>query len=334
MYGKIFDKRRRHVDYKQIIQYTDQFDLWSWFLGFRVSSGQRFCNPLRTDSHPNVWCDFKWSNDNLVVLYDFGDRFFHGMSIFDAIMYRESIEFYDACLYILDNFHKGELPNVRIEQSKKPKFNFYLDYIPWTVGNRIAYIKEDKLFWSPYGISEQNLREDRVASCKSILYNTKNNPDVLSSLQTSPSYAIHVNNHVKVYNPYHKLKWLSTCTEEDIGGIDSLGSDDQLLITKSYKDWRVLKNAGYNTIWLQNEGCRIPFDRLIQLQQYRTKFILFDNDEAGIKASNNLAEYANSFDNGYIPIWYDDSSIKDSADVVKNYSYSHMVNELQNMGVK
>ena len=107
-----------------------------------------------------------------------------------------------------------------------------------------------------------------------------------------------------------------------------------MLITKSYKDWRVLKNAGYNTIWLQNEGCKIPFDRLIQLQQYRTKFILFDNDDAGIKASNNLAEYANGFDNGYIPIWYDDESVKDSADVVKNYSYSHMVNELQNMGVK
>lgn len=330
MYGQVF--QNKSIDYNDILK-GDQFELWSWFLGTRVSPRLKFCNPLRSDSHPNVWCDWSWTGKNVVVLYDWADRFYHGMSIFDAVMYRESLEFYDAVLYIFKHYHKGKLPTST--KRKKPKsFNFYLDYIPWTVNNRISYIKEDRLFWEPYGITEANLREDKVASCKQVLFNSKKSPEVLNTLSTSPSYAIHLNNHVKVYNPYHKVKWLSTCTEEDIGGLDSLDSSNSLIITKSYKDWRVLKNQGYNTIWLQNEGCKVPFENLIQFQQYKTKFILFDNDRAGIKASQQLANYANQFDDSYIPLWYNKSMPKDSADIMKQYGSNILNNELLNLGIK
>lgn len=334
MYGQTFNDVKQKVDYKEILQHTDQFDLWSWFLGFRISPRFKFCNPLRSDAHPNVWCDTSWTGKNVVVLYDWADRFFHGMSIFDAIMYRESIEFYDACLYILNNYHKGQLPTKTYKNKTKTDFHFYLDYIPWTVNNRISYIYEDKLFWEPYGITESNLREDRVASCRQVMFNSRNNPGQLNYINTKPSYAIHVNNHVKIYNPHHKVKWLSTCTEEDIGGIDSLENQDNLIITKSYKDWRVLKNQGYNTIWLQNEGCKIPFDKLIKFQQYKTKYILFDNDRAGQKASQELADYANQFDGSYIPVHYDEHMPKDSADIMKQHGSDVLNNELLNLGIK
>jgi len=334
MYGKVFRDIKPKVDYKEILAHTDQFELWSWFLGFRVTSGFRFCNPLRSDSHPNVWVDTSWTGKDIVVLYDWADKFFHGMSIFDAVMYREKLEFYDAVVYVFKNYHKGKLPNKRFINQVKTEFNFYLNYIPWTVDNRISYINSDKLFWSPYGITENNLREDRVASCREILFNSRQSPTILNRLSTTPSYAIHVNNHVKIYNPYHKMKWLSTCTEEDIGGISRLKNEDSIIITKSYKDWRVLINAGYNSVWLQNEGCKIPFDKLIKFQQFKTKFILFDNDNAGIKASQELAEYGNNFDKGYVPVWYENDQIKDSADIMKQYGEQALTTELLNLGIK
>ena len=45
----------------------------------------------------------------------------------------------------------------------------------------------------------------------------------------------------KIYFPNRKEKFVTTCRKDDIGGLRLLPPfGHQILITKSYKDWRVL----------------------------------------------------------------------------------------------
>lgn len=339
MYGKHYAKEKSsHISYRQIIQCANQLDLWSWFLGYRVELGEFICNPMRIDSHPNCWLSWGLIKQDFIVLNDFACRTpFHGFTIFDAVMYQYNLTFDKAIqkvyeeFILMNNIQLTDKPD--LQPKRRPKFEFKLNYVPWTLNGKEVYTKHDKTYWQQYGISSQELKEDNVKSNRRVIFNSKSKPHQFTALDTIPSYTYLFGEHKKCYQPYHDLKWLSTCTEEDVGGWNTM-TNDNLIITKSYKDWRVLKNSGYNTIWLQNEGCKIPFDKLIKLQDIPTKYILFDNDVAGKTASHNLADYCNQFDNSYIPVYFDDYMPDDSAELVKQFGYHVLEQEILNLGIQ
>lgn len=335
-----YESSNIHISWQTIINSCNQLDLWSWFLGFRVDIGQPITNPMRVDEHPNCFLSWGISKGQFIVLNDFAVRVpFHGFTVFDAVMYSYGLTFDEACEKIYEEFMvptRVELREQSVYQKRQvDDFNFILEYIPWTLNGKEIYTKHDKDFWSQYEITSNDLREDNVKSNRRIIFNSRKNPHQLIAMDVVPSYTYLFGDHKKCYQPYADQfnKWKSTCTEEDIGGWSTLTNDD-LIITKSYKDWRVLKNSGYNSIWLQNEGCKIPFDKLIKLQEIKTKFILFDNDIPGKQASKHLAEYANQFDDSYIPVWFDEHMPKDSADIVSTYSSSVLEQELANIGIQ
>ena len=96
---------------------------------------------------------------------------------------------------------------------------------------------------------------------------------------------------MKGYQPYSKsLRFFGNVDKDCIGGLWDLdNSDSDIIITKSYKDWRVLKNRGFQVIWFQNEGM-IPDLKLLKGFKHRTFTILFDNDKAGIKAAIHVRD--------------------------------------------
>lgn len=335
MYGQIYNNER--ISYQTIIFSCDQLDLWSWFLGFRIGLHEQFCNPLRSDKHPNCFLSWAYHKSERIVLNDYADRQYHGMSVFDAIMYKYNLDFSESLQKINNEFikvHNIELKeNSSYQSTRASKFIFILQHHPWTLNKQPIFIKHDKVYWEQYGISSKELKEDNVQSNRRITFNSKNNPDQFTSLDVTPSYTYLFKNHKKCYQPYNDIKWLSTCSDEDIWGWDNMTNDD-LIITKSYKDYRVLKNSGYNTIALQSEGTKIPFDKLLKLKEIKTKYVLFDNDAAGIKASQMIADFGNSFDSGYIPVTFSEDLPKDASDIVKQYSNSFLENELLNLGVK
>ena len=111
----------------------------------------------------------------------------------------------------------------------------------------------------------------------------------------------------------------------DVGGINSLVSfGRQLVITKSYKDWRVLKNIGLNVIWFQSENMFPSISILQDLASRFTNFtILFDNDEAGIKAGEKLLNLLFELQSGVrrvnVPFDLLEKGVKDPSDLRKRY---------------
>ena len=104
---------------------------------------------------------------------------------------------------------------------------------------------------------------------------------------------------VKIYSPLmHKtnVKWISNLNANDVGGFRVLPSKGKLLvITKSYKDYRVLKNLGIITCWFQSENT-IPHDLLLLslTSRFEQIVVLFDNDGPGIIGAEKLVEKLNS----------------------------------------
>jgi hypothetical protein len=96
---------------------------------------------------------------------------------------------------------------------------------------------------------------------------------------------------LKVYFPNQKrYKFLGTCNKNDIGDLDYIDNKKKyIIITKSYKDSKVLRNLGYNSIWLQSENS-IPDKEVISkiISNFKRIYIIFDNDVAGIKGSKRL----------------------------------------------
>jgi 5S rRNA maturation endonuclease (ribonuclease M5) len=101
----------------------------------------------------------------------------------------------------------------------------------------------------------------------------------------------------KFYTPDKKGKgkWATNCTQNDIWGIKDLPLKGKtLIISKSYKDYRVLKNQGLVVIAFQNEGM-MPNDEILKplLERFEEVIVLFDNDRAGIESAEKVVDYIN-----------------------------------------
>ena len=110
------------------------------------------------------------------------------------------------------------------------------------------------------------------------------------------AYTDFENDKKKLYQPYaeKRNKWFTNCGKNDVGNINSIKIPDQkklLIITKSYKDCRVLRNQGLNSVWFQNEGMFPTDEKMISLlQPFKKSIIFFDNDPTGIASSAALKE--------------------------------------------
>jgi hypothetical protein len=92
------------------------------------------------------------------------------------------------------------------------------------------------------------------------------------------------------------------------------------VITKSYKDYRVLKNFGINVIGLQSETMYPSIDILLPIINRYDVFVFFDRDSVGIEAGLKFTNYINSFGLNkakqiYLP--FIGTKIKDPSDLYK-----------------
>ena len=254
--------------------------------------------PYRNDEHANCW--FETYNNNLYFI-DFANIGKKTFGCFVFIQESLKLSFAQTLRYIHDYFHLENceiLPVIPTENSciaRSPR------------DKRITYAErpfenKDKRFWSKYGISRQNLIDDGVKAISMYRYMSKKYREYFIVTSYCYAYTDFPEGKLKIYNPFTEdklAKWLTNCTQHDVGGIRHLPDTGSLLIiTKSYKDWRVLKNLGYVCVWFQNEGMMPNNEILIDLCARFTRIIVwFDNDSAGL--GNGLA--VTSFLNGIVP---------------------------------
>lgn len=285
-------------DADELFKKVDQWSVWQDILGFYVREGERFCNPLRRDRHAGCWL---YQHGDVILLSDFANRTFHGMNIIQAIRYKHNYSYQKALLHAI-NVQNNPVKKVNFKKNKN-NFDFIIKY------QRRNWNSLDREFWSQYGISRQQLDNDGVIALQWFKINSRQRPDILTRYTFPHSYAYFINNRIKIYNPYHEMKWLSTQTEYDVGGTSP--EQDTLIVTKSYKDYAVLTNLGYFSRFILAEGINLPEHFIKYTEQFDT-YYLMDNDDTGRAAIER-------FGKGFTVPEY-----SDPAEFVKERSYEEL----------
>lgn len=290
---------RGYIDKEKILQYVKEEEIFQLVFP-EVTTEYYITSPFREDDHAGCW--FEYSPKGELRFVDFGNsERINGVNMsnidcFSAVMiYFVLGNFYNTLEFIKRRLIEGkelETKVRKVELREKKKVEIYIQTRPFD--------KRDKFYWTNYGISKQNLIVDKVSAIQAYrILNTKYGNMTKKVDGVCYSFNNFPGNKKKLYRPYLKgsKRFLTNCGADDIGEIDSLvESGEQLVISKSYKDCRVLRNEGLNSVWFQNEGMK-PNDRLLVSlsERFENIIVFYDNDKAGIEASIKIRDIINQF---------------------------------------
>lgn len=264
--------------------------------------------PYRQDSNPS--CTFHRYGERLYFI-DFADTEYHthAKDCINVIERKFNFKYKEALEYINEQLELGLGPSTKVSTPKPILYEINYEIPkPRTEPRKILIyprnfnIKDKEYWYDRYGITREQLIEDKVipltmftsTSIKGEFFSIKPR-DVMYSYSEFPS------GNMKIYRPLSVNgvgKWFTNCNQNDVGNLHNIQDVDYIIITKSYKDCRVLRNLGYNCIWFQNEGMLPSTQILLELvSKYKNIFIWFDNDNAGLSKGIFVKEVLESIAN-------------------------------------
>jgi hypothetical protein len=294
-----------HVDItpEQLLQKITQEQIFEFVLEEPFDWSARYISPFRIDRKPG--CRFEQRDDGTILFVDFGERYLTGRT--HRSCFRMVIDKFNATLQTSikiickafnlsmnsEDYSKSIITTATYSKqtSTSTHSETHIDFTPK------EFNRYDTLHWSQFLIKTDHLKEDNVYSV--FRFSKKNQKGFSTFTPYRYCYAIDFIDAVKIYQPYNtNYKWITNCNEDHIGNIDNLPAiGDELVIQKSYKDHRVLRNLllDFNVIWFGNEGVVPSMEILVNLsQRFKLITIFFDNDMAGTLAAMKLVEIFNS----------------------------------------
>lgn len=154
----------------------------------------------------------------------------------------------------------------------------------------------DISYWKDYGITIEALIYSDVYPISHIYFIKEEGKTLFHAEKYAYVYIEHKDfkTTYKIYQPFSKrLKWLSKHDASVISLWTKIPEKgEKLIIASSLKDALCIWcNTSIPAIALQGEGYMMSNTAISELKKrYKNIYILFDNDEAGIKHSHNLAE--------------------------------------------
>ena len=303
-----------------IYKYIPQEVIFQYIFGENPDLNKKYLSPFRDDNNPN--CYFKNVNGHIY----FVDWVEGTIDAIGSIRKKYDLTIRETVEYIKSNFNMDFECKSMVSYNKVIKIPTEISIIKrnWNVN--------DVNYWNKrYGIKKQHLEEDNVFPIAHYAY--KKNDKLRYIIPITITYAISSQDKFKIYSPLESkdnLKWLSNIPKDHINGHYNIDSKN-IIITKSYKDHRVLYNLlNDNVIWLQNEGV-IPNNINSFLEPFDNIIIFYDNDKAGIAASNKLSKAINKQTR---LIYTDESHLKDISDMYcfkgKTKTKNWLINKINN----
>lgn len=337
------DLERGFINKDKLLQYVSEEDIFELVFGYKPIPYDYVTSPLRKDNNPGCYFDFR-PNGRLCFV-DFGGniringRDMVNIDCFDAVqLYYNFTNLYSTLEFIYKKLILGsnikrqpKINNIKRQPKRKKKTEILI--------TTRTLQKKDQLYWEEYGITKQNLIEDNVFPITGYTVKNGKNGDYHRRIyDLCYAYTDFEEGRKKIYRPYQKgkNKFLTNCKASDVGGINKLSfAGHNLVISKSYKDYRVLKNLGLDVVWFQNEGM-FPEESLLKslCMTFDYVTVFFDNDETGIKTATKLVDLINSYYSGkaekiYLPTSLLKHNVKDPSDFYKKYNEKLLIRFLK-----
>lgn len=334
------------ISKNKILEYVSQGDIFQLVFGFKPIEFEYVTSPFREDTNPGCWFEVDL-NTNKLRFTDFADgRIINGVKMsnidcFDSVMvYFGLPNFYKTLEFIKGRLIDGKDIKHDIVHKVYTKPEKIVKKKVGLLMNTRDFYLIDRNFWERrYLISKDNLIEDKVFPIKKFkLFGTKTGDHMFRTDDIAYAYTEFASGNKKIYRPKKKgnNRFITNCDAEDVGGMFSnIKSGRLLIITKSYKDYRVLRNLGLNVRWLQNEGMFPKGDEFWNLLENFDKIVvLFDNDPTGIKAAADLVNLINFPSRNrarsvYLPIDLLSEGISDPSDLVHKRNEQELINFLK-----
>jgi hypothetical protein len=329
MYGKLLASK------ETIYDYINDYDIFKYYIPRFNKIGQMFTSDLREDKHPTC-CINRYNNTLLYA--DFGTSSI-GLDSFGYVQLKYGVKFYEALDIITADFNLPLLLNSpekpRIKPNYKPVLHkVNIDDIPkCTVSSLRVKVRpfdsRDKHYWfDRYQFTCKDLIHFDVYALE---YYVQKGQIIRNKNCTYGYYLGIKEGHElwKCYCPEAKgsdEKWRTNCDSGVLMGLKQLPeTGETLFITKALKDVIVLYKLGFDAVSPQAEFQKINSDIIENLRlRFKNIFILYDNDDAGVKASIKAGK---DYNLPYI-LLPEEYGVKDCSDFVEAYDYELLNNVL------
>jgi hypothetical protein len=318
------------ISRNQILTKVNTYDILVHFLrpysGKRsLKSGQHISNPFldkkqKTPSF-NIYQSKKTGRSK-----EWRYRDFTGMdgSAFDLVMnlfrvsFPESCEIInkEMCLGLTSEYNKEYkpkyIPKPESVEVDTRKYDYSVEYLEWN----------DNLlrFWQQYGTKQDTLELFHVKPIKrACAFNRNNKPYIIESTKESPIYAYINDNWLKWYQPYSKrmkFGYMGKKPDSFVFGLKQLPEKGQkLYLVGGEKDVITLRTHKFYAITLNSEeSALINYPEVIDLinsDRFKEKYVMYDNDQTGIKRAKEICSEYPVFLNKVVPSMDNGTDISD-----------------------
>ena len=257
----------------------NEIEIYERIMGHPIKLSHLYKSPFRPETRPSLsffrhrsgyikWKDFG-SGEPAGNIYDFVGKYINSTNI-------EAIKMFIYGSSTQDNAYK-ERKIYKLTPRKET--NLEIKTKRWE--------QRELDYWLQFGIDKQSLKKFNVFPLQHYYIN-----DIKTTNNKGLMFAEIVNDHVKVYRPdTPAMKWKSNVTKSDVFGLEQLKVKDNepIVITKALKDVMVLDKLGYNAIAPQSETSDLSCKAKEVIKGHKI-YVLFDNDETGLKRGKELAE--------------------------------------------
>lgn len=317
---------------EDILELCTQEAIFSRLMGVEVNEFDSYINPLRNDRSPG--CKFFLNDEGILIFHDHAKKTSYNWFTF-ARDQSKLIEYDDILHYVgrqmnivsrskeefYSRFNITAPPQATIKKRKNPLTAIEFSLSPFR--------EEHFSYWSTsdYKFTKEDFIKFRVM------------PIVYAKLIFQEKETFHFENPIgfiyfltpdkkqrQVYFPLaEKSKKFRQLQKDNIFGFEYLEKKDHVILTKSYKDYIILKLAGFNSACILAENYRMGFDMYFQLKKYGRVYTLFDPDDTGITRSNELKKEFG------VRIMYLDTEVKDPYGHYKKYGLAHLTKTVNNL---
>lgn len=291
-----------------ILEHYSEYDIFKHYLGHFII-GELTDNPKETQRTPS----FLVSDRSGHLMYkDFSDESVKG-NVVEFIKWMHPGKRYGEALEAVVN-DLGGSGVIRTSSPPKRKNKAFIQV------TQRPFDTADLEYWKGYHQTKRDLEENGIYAVKS--YNINGTRRVIPPTDLAYGY-LNYDDHGeafwKIYRPladkHHK--WLYSGSNTFIHGLENMKLPGKGIITKSYKDYLVIKKIITRLCATQSESLDCFTKHSIEVicwQGEENNFLGYDNDEAGIKARNSVLK-VHRF--SYVQVPDELSPIKDFADMAK-----------------
>lgn len=297
-----------------ILEKTNKgLDIFHFYIPMDFVPKRNFRNPLYEDKKAscNIYLDTK---SDMYRMKDFGNEMYSGDCFWFAAMMLD-LDVRKDFKKILETIIRDLQLNINVAEHtghcrQIHKLNeCHSKRVPAIINNPIgncpfqkhfsfkeqAFQPKELAFWFSYGIDISTLNRYGVKSV-SMFESVSNDGKTyrLVSTNEEPVFCYTMNNFIKLYRPYSKLRFLYAGEKipDYIFGLEQIPSKgDILFITGGEKDVLSLSAHGFNAICFNSETAKIPESIIESLQlRFRHIVILYDVDETGLRETKRQME--------------------------------------------